>query len=66
MNVKVGNQGEYEVGKGICLGALEVEAEDAKSPEPRRKAVLRWRGETAAAVVTAHGAASLSVVTTWA
>ena len=58
-------QGEDEAGQGIYLGAvLEVKAKDAKSPEPRRKAVLRWRGETAAAVVTAHGAASLSMVTT--
>ena len=39
--VVVLTQGEDEASQGICLGVvLEVEAEDAKSLEPRRKVVL--------------------------
>ena len=39
---------------------MEVEAEDVKSPESRRKMAHRWRSETAAAAVAAHGVASQS------
>lgn len=60
-------RGGRNVGQGIHLrAALEVEAEDVKLPEPRRKTAHQQRSETKALVVAAHNIASQSTGTMWA